>query len=174
MLGGRGETVVPKRFSLNGFGTVWAACWVLRDVFIGCSNMFWHLLPAFLPEVTRILLFAAQASHQLVPPEVSVPPVMDVKWAAGQHGNATDCVDVGRGKGNWSDCLEKLMVITAIFASSVALFHKGGWGRYWFYFLQENSCLENNCGLYWHVLMCLSMKKDLSVNNIYVCKVFIK
>lgn len=33
--------------------------------------MFWRL-SVFLPEVTKILLFAAQASHQLVPPEVSV------------------------------------------------------------------------------------------------------
>lgn len=64
-----------------------------------CNNMFWHLLPAFLPEVTKILLFAAQASHQLVPPEVSVPPVMEVKWAAGQHGNVTECVCGGEREG---------------------------------------------------------------------------
>lgn len=63
-----------------------------------CSNIFASFLPAFLPEVTKILLFAAQASHQLVPPEVSVPPVMDVKWAAGYHGNAAECVS-GEGEG---------------------------------------------------------------------------
>lgn len=35
-----------------------------------------------LPEVTRILLFAAQASHQLVPPEVSAPVTGDVRRAS--------------------------------------------------------------------------------------------
>lgn len=40
---------------------------------------------SFLSEVTKILLFAAHASHQLVPPEVSTSPtsgdVEDGQWA---------------------------------------------------------------------------------------------
>lgn len=70
-------------------------------MFIGRSKLQQFVLTSscfFFPEVTRILLFAAQASHQLVPPEVSVVPVFDVKWAAGQHGNTTVCVG-GGGKG---------------------------------------------------------------------------
>ena len=44
------------------------------------GNILQYHLPTFLPEVTKILLFAAQASHQLVPPEVSIPPIFgDVK-----------------------------------------------------------------------------------------------
>lgn len=35
-------------------------------------------------------------------------------------------VCMGREKGNWSDWLEKLIVIAAFFANSEALFHKGG------------------------------------------------
>lgn len=103
---------------------------------------FWHLLP-FLPEVTRILLFAAQASHQLVPPEVSVLPMMDIKWAAGHHGNATESV---WGEANWSDGVEKLVAIAAIFASSEALFHKGRGEDVCFIFCKK-MCLENTCGL---------------------------
>lgn len=49
------------------------------DVFIGQSKLqqyFGIIFPfSFLPEVTKILLFAAQASHQLVPPEVSTSSV---------------------------------------------------------------------------------------------------
>lgn len=70
-------------------------------MFIGWSKLQQYVLvssSSFLPEVTKILLFAAQASHQLVPPEVSVLPVMDIKWAAGQHGNVTECV-CGEGEG---------------------------------------------------------------------------
>lgn len=73
--------------------------------------MFWRL-SVFLPEVTKILLFAAQASHQLVPPEVSVH--LCAMFNGQQASMGMLCVG-GRGKGNWSDCLEKLMVISAIF-----------------------------------------------------------
>lgn len=54
-------------------------------MFIGLSKLQQCALASsshssFLPEVTKILLFAAQASHQLVPPEVSISAVVgDVK-----------------------------------------------------------------------------------------------
>lgn len=47
--------------------------------------------------MTKILLFAAQASHQLVPPEVSTPPVLgDVK--NGQQTRMELSAFMGRGK----------------------------------------------------------------------------
>lgn len=60
------------------------------DAVISQSELQHYTLTFFhfffsLPEVTKILLFAAQASHQLVPPEVSTPRLGDVKngqWAS--------------------------------------------------------------------------------------------
>lgn len=49
-------------------------------------DIFSPLFFSFLSEVTKILLFAAHASHQLVPPEVSTAPtsgdVENGQWAS--------------------------------------------------------------------------------------------
>lgn len=72
---------------------------------ISCTGCTWTSSPPsflfLLPEVTKILLFAAQASHQLVPPEVSIPLTFgDVKMDSVQ-ASSVKCMDWGQGI--WSD-----------------------------------------------------------------------
>lgn len=125
--------------------------------------MFWHL-SVFLPEVTKILLFAAQASHQLVPPEVSVH--LCAMFNGQQASMGMLCV-WGEGERELVRLFGKAYGHFSYFLQVPRdCFIKGRKKRCLSYFLQENWCLENICGLYWHVLMCLSMRKDLSVNNI--------
>lgn len=78
------------------------------------SGIIFH----FLAEVTKILLFAAQASHQLVPPEVSA--------AAGRWGNGTEFICERREKRGFGQslCLEKLLVVLAALLLKCNHFHK--------------------------------------------------
>lgn len=140
---------------------------------ISCTGCTWTSSPPsflfLLPEVTKILLFAAQASHQLVPPEVSIPLTFgDVKMDSVQ-ASSVKCIHWGLGTRNpvrpffLKTTWEFLFSLT-ISASSRLFFIKGyNPNTLGLQFLQENLSRSYLQATVLGHELCLSVKRALLI-----------